>query len=169
MNGSLTKMACSWLVAAGVLSACSLECDFYKNDLEAAATLPHSGGGYNPLPRDVWTTNPELEAFLRTVLQTEGAGALSAKYGLQCAPSDSACVGCVTCRKTIKEWRMRIDQLPLPMYACVDYGEVLVQADVGPGSAVKAMTYWKTTPEAREVLARPKVPVPVAPGLPQSE
>ena len=32
-------------------------------------------------------------------------------------------------------------------------GEVLIQADIGPGGSVRAMTYWKTTPSGRQHIA----------------
>jgi hypothetical protein len=31
---------------------------------------------------------------------------------------------------------------------CRHTGEMTIHAEIGPGFAVKAMTYWKTTPEA---------------------
>jgi hypothetical protein len=45
---------------------------------------------------------------------------------------------------------------PIPIYMeiskCVDWGEVLVQAEFGPKASVKAMTYWKTTPESHAYM-----------------
>jgi hypothetical protein len=172
MNGVVVRILAS-LLGIGALSACSLDCKFDKNDLDVAATLSHSAGGYNPLPHDAWTTNPRLETFLRDALKTNGVGVLSAKYGLQCTPSpgEARCNDCFTCRKTVKEWRLGMVQPPIPIYMeifkCVDWGEVLVQADFGPSPVVKAMTYWKTTPEARDVLSRPRVrPSSEVPALP---
>jgi hypothetical protein len=148
------------LLSPGLLLGCSLECDFCKNELEAVATLPHTGGGIHPLPHDVWTPNPELEAFLRDALKAAGVRSLAAKYALQCLPPplEAGCSDCATCRKTVKEWRMGSIPPPVPLYMpiwkCVDYGEVLVQADIGPGSSIKAMTYWQTSSEARQQLAK---------------
>jgi hypothetical protein len=153
-----------FLVLAAVLSACSLACDpikdFEKNDLEQAASYPGSRGGPRRLPLDTWTRNPRLEAFLAGALKTESVGVVAAKYGMQCLPSaqDVGCTDCFTCRKTFREWAMGMVTPPLPIYMeifkCVDWGEVLVQTEVGPGSLVTAMTYWKTTPESRSYMTR---------------
>jgi hypothetical protein len=143
------------------LAACgSLECTsskFDKNALDMAATLDHSGGGRNPLPHDSWTENSRLEAFLRDELKGQGMTSLAAKYGLQCIPSrqDARCSECLTCRKTVKEWALdsALPFLPVEAFKCVDLGEVLVQVDTAPDGPIKAMTYWRTSPDALRVLA----------------
>jgi hypothetical protein len=152
------------LLGVAALSGCGFSCDpvkdFDKNDLEKAASYPGAWGGRRSLPLDTWTRNPDLEAFLRDALKTENVGIIATRYGLQClpAPQESGCNDCVTCRKTIREWRMGMATPPLPIYMeifkCVDWGEVLVQATVGPGASVEAMTYWKTTPESRAYMTR---------------
>jgi hypothetical protein len=162
MKGHLAPIL-GLLLGSCLLSACgSLECTFNKNDLEFAATINHVGGGYYPLPHDAWTINPRLEGFLRNALKTEGFDSLTTKYGMQCVASrrDAGCQDCFTCRKSVKEWTLGSMAL-LPGFKCVDWGEVLVQADLGPGSSLKAVTYWRTTPDAREYLAgRPRQPPP---------
>ena len=165
------------LLGVGALSGCGFSCDpvkdFDKNDLEKAASYPEGWGGRRSLPVDTWTRNPDLEAFLRAALKTENVGTIATKYGMQCLPASqgSGCDDCFACRKTVREWRMGMATPPIPIYMevfkCVDYGEVLVQAAIGPGQTVTAMTYWKTTPEARETLSRPKAPPPIeVPPLP---
>ena len=147
------------LLGIGPLAACSLECVNEKpNALEVASEYPH--GGPWALPLDTWVENPKLELFFRQALQTEKSDALSAKYGMQClpAPPETACNDCFTCRKAIRQWHLGMATPPIPIYMeifkCVDYGEVLMRAEFGPASSVKVMTYWKTTPVAREVEAR---------------
>lgn len=134
-----------------LLSACSLECASKRDRdtvaFEQALALPELG------PGDAWREDGALEIFLRNRLKTQSVAAVAARYGLQCLPRDQAigCSDCFTCRTTVKQWRFG-QSIPLPSLAlkCVDYGEVLVQAEIGPHASVKAMTYWRTSPEARE-------------------
>jgi hypothetical protein len=151
------------LLGACALQACSAGCDLNKdfslNDFEKAASYPAARGGPATLHLDAWTRNPGLETFIGNALKTEDVSTLAVKYSLQCLPTEGRadCTDCFTCRKTFREWRMDFRTPPIPIYIeiakCVDYGEVLVQAMIGPGPAFKAMTYWKTTPEARDDLA----------------
>lgn len=116
-------------------------------EFEQALALPEFG------PPDAWKEDGSLEIFLRRALKTQSVAAVAARYGLQCLPRDepSGCNDCFICRTTVKQWRFGQMPIPLPVLAikCVDYGEVLVQAEIGPQSSIKAMTYWKTSPEAR--------------------
>jgi hypothetical protein len=142
-----------------MLSACSLECDSTRNELELAATLPHTKARIPP-PHDTWIENRRLEEFIRDASKTGGISSVAAKYGMQCVPSkrDTACSDCLSCDKTVKEWVLVTTPPPIPisieMWKCVDWGEVLVRVDAGPGSSIKAMTYWKTTPQARKAIAQ---------------
>jgi len=146
-----------------MLQACSAGCDLGKdtkrNDFEREAMYPQARGGDATLPLDTWTRNPSLEAFIGRALKTEGLSAIAAKYALQCFPAEgrAGCSDCFTCRKAFRDWRIEFRTPPVPIYIeiakCSDYGEVLVEATIGPGSAVQAMTYWKTTPEAHDALA----------------
>ena len=72
-------------------------------DLERAVQYPQTGP--RTLPIDAWTENRPLEDFLRKALQTQSAGAVAARYGLQCMPSDqgTGCTDCFICRATIRE------------------------------------------------------------------
>jgi hypothetical protein len=134
------------------LSACSLDCDTSKSSYDEAVMYGKPEGRPYSLPLDTWTKNPKVEAFLRAVVQQEGARALAAKYGMQCSPQPAAasCLDCLACTKTSHDWRLGPAAFQIgftPIWKCVDYGEILVHADVGPGPRVSAMTYWKTTSE----------------------
>jgi len=133
------------------MSACSLECDPRKSSYDNAVMYGKAEGRPYSLPLDTWTKNPELEAFLGEVVRREGAGALAAKYGMQCSPqAPASCPDCLVCTKTSHDWRLGAAAAQVgftPIMKCLDYGEILARADVGPGSHVSAMTYWKTTPE----------------------
>jgi hypothetical protein len=146
-----------------MLQACSAGCDLgkdtKKSEFESEALYPQARGGDATLPPDTWTRNPSLEAFIGKALKIEGLSALAAKYALQCVPTEgrAGCSDCFTCRKTFRDWRVGFRTPPIPIYIeiakCIDYGQVRVEATIGPGVAVEAMTYWKTTPEAHEDLA----------------
>lgn len=152
-----TTTAFPLLLGSAALSGCApLEC-FKKKppDIEAFELVV----GNRLRPVGTWNEDRELEDFLRNALKTQSATTVAARYGLQCMPRDQAigCSDCFTCRGSVWQWRLGGMSIPLPVLAlkCVDYGEVLVQAEIGPQSSVRAMTYWKTSPEAREDLARP--------------
>ncbi len=147
------------LLCGVTLAACEVTCadgrDLRaadKNALEGAALYPNSN--LNALPLDVWTENPRLERFIRESVKNDGTSSL-ARYGMQCTPSSQAtgCSDCFTCTKTFRDFRFGMASgLPIYIesYKCVDYGDILMRAEIGPSSRVIAMTYWKTTPEGRK-------------------
>lgn len=151
------------LLGVCTLQACSAGCDLGKDtkrsEFESEALYPQARGGDATLPPDTWTRNPGLEAFIGKALKIEGLSALAAKFALQCFPTEgrAGCSDCFTCRKAFRDWRIEFRTPPVPIYIeiakCADFGEVLVEATIGPGPEVQAMTYWKTTPEAHDALA----------------
>jgi hypothetical protein len=151
------------LLGICALQACSAGCDLDKdidkNDFEKEALYPQARGGDAMLPLDTWTRNPSLEAFIGKSLKTDDVRTLAAKYALQCLLTESraGCADCFTCRKTFRDWGWSLRTPPIPIYIeiakCIDYGQMFVEATIGPGPAVKAMTYWKTTPEAHDAIA----------------
>ena len=140
------------------LSACSLDCRFEKTRLEnAASSQVNANSNRFDIPPDIWTPNKKLEAFIHETMETEGVDALKTRYGMQCVPraAEPNCKDCLTCSTTFRDWRLGTRSVPIYIewYECVDFGEVRANVDVGPGHAVKAMTYWKTTPVARQALS----------------
>ncbi len=92
------------------------------------------------LPPDTWAANPEVTAFLRKVVEQEGRSALVSSYGFHCkAAPTSDCPDCSSCTRTMH----RVRDNPFSFIGCVDDGVMRFQVDVGPGSTVRAMTYWK--------------------------
>jgi hypothetical protein len=157
-NGRL--VAVLLLFGLGSLSGCGdLSC-VDGTPLEAAASYRPTSDNRFLLPLDAWTPNKDLETFIHDVVDNEGVDALRSKHGMQCVPryAEPSCRECLTCTTTVHDRRLGM-HTGLPIYIewfkCEDYGEVLVNVDVGPGSAVRAMTYWKTTPLVREYLKRP--------------
>jgi len=123
--------------------------------LESAALYRSTSDNRFLRALDTWTPNKDLETFIHETVENEGVDALRTKHGMQCVPryAEPDCRDCLTCTTTLRDRRLGM-HTGLPIYIewfkCEDYGEVLVNVDLGPGSSVKAMTYWRTSPVARE-------------------
>ena len=91
-------------------------------------------------PLNTWVDNPELTAFLRKVVEQEGRPALVSSYGFQCqaAPTPD-CHDCSSCTRTMNRTRNNL----YSFVGCVNDGVMRFQVNVGPGSRVRAMTYWQ--------------------------
>jgi hypothetical protein len=91
------------------------------------------------VPFDAWIDNPEVAAFLRKVVEQEGGVALVSGYGFQCkaAPTPD-CLDCSSCTRTMPRVRDNLYGL----VGCVNDGVMRFQVNAGPGSNVRAMTYW---------------------------
>lgn len=97
------------------------------------ATMKHT------VPFDAWVDNPTVAAFLRKVVEQEGKSALVWSFGFQCkAASTPDCLDCSSCTRTMP----RIRDNYYSLVGCVNDGVMRFQANVGPGSNVRAMTYW---------------------------
>ena len=131
--------------AAVGLSSCSGDCR-EPNPLQSAARYwegLQDKPQYN-LPIDAWTRNPELETFIRNAIEAKGMQRVIADYRLDCSPRPSApaCADCFVCSDKFQD-----NRFGLP---CVNYGTISMHIEIGPGTEVAAMTYWKTTRAARE-------------------
>jgi hypothetical protein len=132
------------LATAATLSSCA-DCS-EPNALQSSSRYRigwRQEPNYNH-PIDAWTRNPELEAFIRNAIQEKGVRQVIADYRLECSPRPSApaCPDCFICSDKFQD-----NRLALP---CVNYGTMSMHIELGPGSQVAAMTYWKTTRAARE-------------------
>lgn len=142
-----------------LLPGCAPECITFKKEdafaLERAARHPEPGP--HRLPADAWIENRSLEDLFRKALQTQRAGEVAARYGLRCTPRNQGpdCPDCFICRSTIPLWQLGSETAPGGVHRCVYYGDILVHAELGPKFSVKAMTYWQTSPAAREDMKRP--------------
>jgi hypothetical protein len=126
------------------LSACSLVCPPPGLEEAAYPSIKPNDGFFI---FDVWRKNPGAEAFLRDRLQTEGLASLTTKHGMQCVPQASAdCADCSVCSSTFPGKTLGASGIA---FACVDYGQMFVRAEIGPGTRVIAMTYWRT-PEKKD-------------------
>lgn len=130
------------LLAALALSGCGGERCPDLTPLESAARYPGlSGHATYGLARNAWVDNQRMTAFLREAVASDGVDGLVSKLQFQCTPrsADENCVECYTCTRTVP---VRFGDLWVLRSICVDADDVLVQAYVGPGQAVRAMTYW---------------------------
>jgi len=160
----MNKLALSGLRTAlllffglGGLSACGPNCRLNQTPFELAALDAGPTQTGRPLPMDTWAPNPSLEAFLSEAVKTEGVGAVASKYHMQCAPKTPTtdCEDCLTCSTTFRDWRVGPVRPLLPNSSlCSHFGDMFVHVDFGSGANVTAMTYWKTTPEARKAVGR---------------
>ena len=95
-------------------------------------------------PLNSWVRHERLEVFLLETYREGGLGGLKSRYGLDCTPRVMAppCDTCFTCRRTIP----KTHAVGEPEYMHCQIGEMSVQADIGPGWTVTAMTFWKRPP-----------------------
>jgi hypothetical protein len=132
------------LLAAVALSGCGGALCPGLTPLESAARYPEPpvpGRANYGLARNAWIDNQRMTAFLQKAVASEGVDGLVSKLQFQCTlrPADENCVDCYICKRTVA---VRFNDLWVLRSICVDADDVLVQAYVGPGHVVRAMTYW---------------------------
>lgn len=110
----------------------------------AARYYLKSEGGFSK-PLNTWVENSDLAVFVRDVLGRGSIAALETEYQFQCSRSTRAtCPDCYSCTRTLP---IRSTMWVMLGTKCLPAGEMLMQVDVGPGSAARAMTYWKRDDE----------------------
>lgn len=148
MVSAFTRLLASALLFAA-LSACGDLCLTQdQGDLQVASywDYDYDPRGSKPprLPPDTWVRNPYLESFLRTTIEADGIAALTTRYGFQCTPraSTTTCSDCSICSKTIPF--IKDDRMFFVVHMCIPVGSIQMQVEIGPGTAVAAMSYRKT-------------------------
>lgn len=130
------------VLAALTLSGCGGAHCPEPTPLEGAARYPElSGHATYGLALNAWVANQRMTAFLREALATDGVDGLVSRLQFQCKPhpGDENCVECYTCTRTVP---IRFNGLWGLRSICRDVSPVFVQAYIGPGRVVRAMTYW---------------------------
>lgn len=96
-------------------------------------------------PLNTWVRNEGLEAFLAKAVRSGGIDVLRSQYGFRCSLRLVAppCGDCYTCSLSLPKLPNLREPMPI---ICSPVGEMLMQVDVGPGSTLTAMTYWKRDP-----------------------
>lgn len=104
---------------------------------ENPAKNPRYDGPWPPL--NEWAERPKLATFIQGVVEREGRQALASKYGFRCQPeSSSDCADCLSCSRKVN-WT---ENNYFSLVGCIDAGTMSSQVYIGPGSTVRAMTYW---------------------------
>lgn len=134
-------------VLVGCLTACGGLCHWDELGAAARSSRSVSTGEDRP-PPGRWVENPDVRHLLEEEIKIEGMAAVVSKYGMQCSPAAtrSDCADCRVCTASRRQWA---DMFSFPVSWCEDSGEVLIRAEIGPASAVKATTYWQRTPPVR--------------------
>lgn len=133
------------------VAACTVTCP--STEIGRAARYSDDGFTTGPSSRlDRWIANPRLDDFLRQKIQSEGLTSLSKRYGLQCIahPAPEGCSTCSLCTASFPGEVIHMTGIFAPYLYCGDYGQVSVRAEIGPGDAVKSMTYWAVPPRVKQ-------------------
>lgn len=89
-------------------------------------------------PANAWVDNPKMAAFVRNSIERTGVKWLSIQYGFACAPEPGGdCPDCFVCTVSRGGVVNVVDQ------KCQPDGDLFVRAEIGPGTSVRAMTYWR--------------------------
>jgi hypothetical protein len=134
------------------VAACTVNCP--STEIGMAARYSDDGFSAGPPSRlNQWIASPRLDDFLRRKIQSEGLASLSKRYGLQCI-AHPAPEGCSTCSLCTTSFSGEVISMSgvffVPRLYCADYGQVSIRAEIGPGDAVKSMTYWAVPAAVRK-------------------
>ncbi len=86
-------------------------------------------------PANTWINSATMAGFLRDLVERKGRQALVSERGFRCSPRPVAdCPDCLVCSRTVQGVRN---------HHCQREGDMLIEAYIGPGTNVSAMTYWR--------------------------
>ncbi len=93
-------------------------------------------------PFDTWVDNPKLAEAIREEIQETGRERLIDRYEFECKPRPAAdsCGDCLSCTAIFWQWELSKSSFIKPGF--VHRGDARVSVEFGPGTAVRAMTYW---------------------------
>lgn len=126
------------LLAIGV-SACQLLCPAMDENIsvhDAYTNNPfrHPAGVYDE-PANTWIDNPKMAAFVADFIDRAGVKWLSVRYRFECTPKPGGdCSDCFICT---------LNRPGVIGHDCQPDGDLFVKAEIGPGTTVRAMTYWR--------------------------
>ena len=111
-------------------------CTFCGN-IETAfvGTVSKVTGPYHyTLPANTWIDNSRMASYLHEIIERNGRQQLGYS-GYDCSPQPVAnCLDCFLCTEQIRGVKNG---------ECKPEGDLFIRAYVGPGSTVRAQTYWK--------------------------
>lgn len=86
-------------------------------------------------PVNVWIDNPQMAASLAKFIEKDGVRSLVYRHDFKCVPKPTGdrpdCLVCTLNRRGV----IGVD--------CEPDGDLFVKAEIGPGNAVRAQTYWR--------------------------
>ena len=134
------------MLCLGLASCIPLTMCPRQSPLDAAASyewMPARQQYYEPL--NTWVRNERLEKFLLGAFRSGGVDTLKTQFGFACEPRPimPTCSDCYVCRGHLQKQVAPQEDAPFE-YHCTKRGEMLMQADIGPGrDALTVMTYWE--------------------------
>ena len=140
---SLLRLTMLGLLLSLCLSSCGGEICFNYDRLVDAANnelkVQADGTKRYDKPPNVWIDNPAMAEAVRWHVKETGMKFLSEK-GIECSPrTDGGCSDCHTCAGIVRQTPYAYTAL-WPM--CRHTADTEVRAEIGPGTAVTAMTRW---------------------------
>lgn len=128
------------------LSACEREYWPERNKVTNAVDnrrIPQADGtvGYTR-PLNTWVVNPKLAEAIREEIQENGRQQVLDRYEFECKPrpAPDSCADCLSCTAIFWQWARSTSSFIKPGF--VHRGDARVSVEIGPGTAVSAMTYW---------------------------
>jgi len=131
----LLPIAVILLLALG-LSACKQLCLPQYNDVWVGSGYTSDRyDGVTHEPANVWIENPKMAASLAEFIKSHGVRSLVYRHDFTCTPKPGDdCPGCLVCT---------LNKRNVISYDCQPGGDLFVKAEIGPGTNVRAMTYWR--------------------------
>lgn len=131
----LLPVAAILLLAIGV-SACKPFCMPQLNDVwVGSGYTSYYRDGVTDEPANVWIDNPKMAASLAKFIERHGVRSLVYRHDFKCAPKPGAdCPDCLVCT---------LNRRDVISYDCQPGGDLFVKAEIGPGTSVRAQTYWR--------------------------
>jgi hypothetical protein len=135
----LPFIAAILLLASGASGCKSIACLEEKNQvwIENAYTrdIFRVDARVYDKPANTWIDNPKMAAFIADYVERKGVKWLGIRYGFECAPKlGGDCPDCFVCT---------LSRSGVVDYDCRPDGDLFVKAEIGPGTKVRAMTYWR--------------------------
>ncbi len=128
------------------LSACEREYWPQRTWVTSAAEngyekLPNGTRQYQK-PFNTWIDNPELAMALQEEIAKSGLDRVHDRYEFECKPppTEGFCDDCRSCAAAFWQWERSTTSFIKPGFK--HRGDALVSIQIGPGKALRAMTYW---------------------------
>lgn len=131
----LLPIVVTLLLAIGV-SACKQLCLPQFNDVWVGSGYTSDyHDGITHEPANVWIDNPKMAASLAEIIEKRGVRWLVYRHDFECVPKPGAdCPDCLVCT---------LNKRGVISYDCQPGGDLFVKAEIGPGTSVRAQTYWR--------------------------